>query len=39
MKGRPGMFFVVELSAILTVPIMMILFRKDKEPVEASNML
>lgn len=37
MKGRPGMFFVVELSAILTVPIMMILFRKDKEPVEASE--
>ena len=33
MKGRPGIFFPVELGAIVTVPIMMFLFRKDKEPV------
>ncbi|MBR5970397.1 MAG: TRAP transporter large permease subunit [Lachnospiraceae bacterium] len=33
MKGRPGMFFATELGAVATVPIMMILFRKDREPV------
>ncbi|MBQ7659054.1 MAG: arsenic transporter [Butyrivibrio sp.] len=37
MNGRPGIFFAVELGAILTVPIMMILFRKDKEPVAAEE--
>ena len=37
MDGRPGIFFAVELGAILTVPIMMFLFRKDKEPVEATE--
>ena len=37
MDGRLGIFFAVELGAILTVPIMMILFRKDKEPVEATE--
>lgn len=33
MKGRPGIFFAVELGAAATVPIMMLLFRKDREPV------
>ena len=37
MNGRPGIFFAVELGALLTVPIMMILFRKDKEPVAAEE--
>ena len=37
MKGRPGIFFAVELGALVTVPIMMILFRKDKEPVESTE--
>lgn len=37
MRGHPGMFFAVELGALATVPIMMILFRKDKEPVSAEN--
>ena len=35
--GRAGIFFAVELGAILTVPIMMILFRKDKEPVTSTE--
>ena len=35
MEGRPGMFFAVELGALATVPIMMILFRKDKQPVHS----
>ena len=37
MRGHPGMFFAVELGALATVPIMMILFRKDKEPVSSEN--
>lgn len=37
MKGRPGIFFAVELGALATVPIMMILFRKDRQPVHATE--
>lgn len=33
LKGRPGMFWAVELGAAATVPIMMFLFRRDKAPV------
>lgn len=33
MNGRPGMFFAVELGALTTIPIMLILFRKDSHPV------
>ena len=35
MRGRPGIFFAVELGALATVPVMMVLFRRDKDPVEA----
>ncbi len=35
--GRPGIFFAVELGALATVPIMMVLFRKDKEPVSSTE--
>ena len=35
MHGRPGIFFAVELGALATIPIMMFLFRKDKDPVES----
>ena len=35
MKGRLGIFFAVELGALATVPVMMILFRKDRQPVSA----
>ena len=38
MDGRPGIFFAVELGAIATVPIMMFLFRKDKEPVQGGEL-
>lgn len=37
MNGKPGMFWVVELGALVTIPIMMFLFRKDKDPVSASE--
>lgn len=37
MKGRPGIFFAVELGALATIPVMMFLFRKDKEPVSSAG--
>ena len=37
MNGRPGIFFAVELGALATVPVMMILFRKDRAPVKAEH--
>lgn len=38
MKGRPGIFWAVELGALATIPVMMLLFRKQKEPVHADEM-
>lgn len=37
MQGKPGIFFAVELGALATVPVIMILFRKNKEKVDASD--
>ena len=37
MNGRPGIFFAVELGALATVPVMMVLFRKDRTPVSSSE--
>ena len=37
MLGRPGMFFATEIGALLTIPIIMFLFRKDKEPVNSDE--
>ncbi len=37
MQGHPGIFFAVELGALATVPIMMVMFRKDKEPVSSDG--
>lgn len=36
-RGKPGIFFAVEIGALLTIPIMMILFRKDKQPVQSKE--
>lgn len=38
MKGRPGIFWAVELGALATIPVLMLLFRKQKEPVHADEM-
>ena len=35
MKGRPGIFFGVELGALATVPVMLFLFRRLRQPVKA----
>ncbi|MDD6666736.1 MAG: SLC13 family permease [Lachnospiraceae bacterium] len=36
-QGRPGVFFAVEVGALLTIPIMLFLFRKEKKPVSADE--
>ena len=37
MDGKPGMFFAVELGALATIPIMMILFGQNREPVSSKE--
>jgi Na+/H+ antiporter NhaD/arsenite permease-like protein len=37
MNGGPGIFFAVELGALMTVPVMLFLFRKDKQSVQADQ--
>lgn len=36
-NGRLSIFFAVEIGALLTIPIMMFLFRKDKYPVDTTE--
>lgn len=36
-QGKPGIFWAVELGACLTIPIMMLLFRKDRDPVSSDE--
>lgn len=33
MDGRPGIFWAVELGALATIPIVLFIFRKQREPV------
>ena len=35
MEGKPGIFWAVELGAAATVPVLMLLFRDMKQPVDA----
>lgn len=37
MNGKLGIFFAVEIGALATVPIMMILFRRNREPVSSDE--
>ncbi len=37
MDGKPGMFWVVEAGAAATIPIMLFMFRKEKQPVSAKE--
>ena len=37
MNGRPGIFFAVELGALATIPVMIILFRKNTQPVSSTE--
>ncbi|NLB37289.1 MAG: arsenic transporter [Clostridiales bacterium] len=34
MKGKPGIFWAVELGALAPVPVLLYIFRKGKEPIE-----
>ena len=36
MNGRPGMFFATELGALASIVVLLILFRKEKQPVTAT---
>ncbi len=36
-KGRPGMFFAVELGAVLSALILFFLFRREKKPIPPSG--
>ncbi len=33
MDGRPGIFFAVELGALVTIPVVMYLFRNKRQPI------
>ena len=37
MQGKPSIFFAVELGAICTIPVILFLFRKNKESVVATD--
>ena len=37
-QGRPGMFWVVEIGALATVPVMLVLFRKEKGKLYADEL-
>ena len=37
MNGKPGIFWAVELGALLTVPVMLFLFHNLNQPVEATE--
>ncbi len=36
LNGRPGIFWVVELGALATIPVFLVLFRKLRQPIQAS---
>jgi len=37
MNGRPGIFFAVEIGALATIPVMMILFRNNRNPISSTE--
>ena len=38
MDGRPGIFWAVELGAAATIPVVMFMFRKNRQPVEVKEL-
>ena len=38
MEGRPGIFWAVELGAAATIPVVMFMFRKNRQPVEVKTL-
>ena len=37
MKGKPGIFWAVELGALVTIPVVMFIFRKQRDKIEAGE--
>jgi len=37
MQGKPGIFWAVELGALATIPVILFLFRRDRQPVTADE--
>lgn len=38
MDGRPSIFWAVELGALCTIPVIALLFRKNRQPVSVQNL-
>ena len=38
MEGRAGIFWAVEIGALVTIPVVMFIFRKYKDPIDASEL-
>ena len=38
MDGRPGIFWAVELGAMCTIPVIMMIFRRNRQPVEVREL-
>ena len=38
MGGRPGIFWAVQLGALCTIPVIMMLFRKNRQPVSVQEL-
>jgi len=38
MDGRPGIFWAVELGALCTIPVIMMIFRKSRQPVSVKEL-
>jgi Na+/H+ antiporter NhaD/arsenite permease-like protein len=36
MRGKPGIFFIVELGALATLPVLMYIFRNEKNRIDSS---
>ncbi|HEY9054137.1 MAG TPA: SLC13 family permease [Rectinemataceae bacterium] len=36
-RGKPGMFWVVQIGALVSAIVLLVLFRKDKDPVDAEE--
>ncbi len=37
MNGRPGIFWAVELGALVTIPVVMLIFRKQRDKIESGE--
>ena len=38
MEGRAGIFWAVEIGALVTIPVVMFIFRKYKDPIDAAEL-